>query len=97
MLIAGRKTAEADRREAKGLVWEILTGDKNNVLELRYVIGTLAASDMAFLWCVGGLRSVVGLPEPQCIASVSVAKKLGLDLSRKGLEARRVSFYALSF
>jgi len=97
MRIAGRETAEADRREANGLVWEILTGDESNLMELRHVVETLAAVDMAYLWLVGGLQSVVGLPEPQCVASLSVAEKLGLDLSAEGLKARRVIASIVSF
>ena len=89
--VPGRKTAEGDRREAKSLVWKVVKIDKSNVLELCFVTGTLAATSLASMWRLGRLQSVVGLPEPECVADLSVAEKLGLDLTMTGLEARRVS------
>jgi len=89
LMIAEMPKAEELRREIKGLVWKIIHGDESDVLELYCVIGT--STSMASSWRVGGLRSVVGLSEPQCVADQSVAEKLGLDLSKDGVEDRRVS------
>ncbi len=87
--IAELSQSEDHRREIKGLVWKILHVDESDFLELYCVIGTSTSN--ASSWRVGGLQSVVGLPEQQCVADQSVAKELGLDLSKGGVEARRVS------
>jgi len=81
--------AEGQRREIKGLVWKILHVDESDFFELYSGIGT--SPSLAPSWRVGGLKSVVGLPEPQCVADQSVAKELGLDLTKGAVEARRVS------
>ena len=89
MAIAETTQAEGKRREIKGLVWKILHVDESDFLELYCVIGTSTSS--ASSWRVGELKSVVGLPEPICVVDQSVHEKLELDLSKKGVEDRRVS------